>query len=195
MEKKNVVVYIAGQRFSLTTDDSAEYINGLAEKIDADINTISKANPKLNRDGCATLCALSLWDDQLKLSKKLDTLEEQLKAYLKDADNLRVENDILKSELENLKKAKAKEVEVKPAPTPAVSIPSDNNKRQLAFSGKDFRADKKKRHNHDEMRNKNNKPWLQKNEEKPTPAMEDLNEKGLPEEPPFQYSIFDTDFM
>jgi len=32
MEKKNVVIYVAGQRFSISTTDSEEYVSGIGEK-------------------------------------------------------------------------------------------------------------------------------------------------------------------
>ena len=201
MEKKSVVIYVAGQRFALSTEDSEEYIIALGEKVESMINSLTKANSRLNRDGAATLSALTILDEKIKLEEKLEKLSEQLKAYLKDADSLREENDSLKAEIEKLKAEKTAPAAAEKAPAHAESPEpqkAEESRRQLAFAGKDMRGDKKKRHNHEEKRAQANKPWTQQ-EKKPlavelTPAAA-ADEKGLPEEPPMQYSIFDADFI
>ena len=169
MEKKSVVIYVAGQRFALSTEDSEEYIISLGEKVESMINSLTKANSRLNRDGAATLSALTILDEKIKLEEKLEKLSEQLKAYLKDADSLREENDSLKAEIEKLKAEKTASAAAEKAPAHAESPEpkkAEESRRQLAFAGKDMRGDKKKRHNHEEKRAQANKPWTQQ-EKKP----------------------------
>ncbi len=198
MEKKSVVIYVAGQRFALSTEDSEEYIIALGEKVEGMILNLTKANSRMNRDGAATLSALTILDEKIKLEEKLDTLSDQLKAYLKDADSLREENEALKAEIEKLKNEKGatqKAESVKAEKAEAAA--TEESHRQLAFAGKDFRSDKKKRHNHEEKRNQANKPWMQNKEQKPlaVEVSKPEEEIPLPDEPPMQYSIFDTDFI
>ena len=88
MEKKSVVIYVAGQRFALSTEDSEEYIIALGEKVESMINSLTKANSRLNRDGAATLSALTILDEKIKLEEKLEKLSEQLMEYLMAADCL-----------------------------------------------------------------------------------------------------------
>ena len=82
MEKKNVVIYVAGQRFSITTCDTEEYVKSIGDKVDVMIKGISKDNPKLNRDSCAILTALNFCDDETKLRQMMEVLREQVKEYI-----------------------------------------------------------------------------------------------------------------
>lgn len=178
MEKKNVVIYVAGQRFSLSTTDSEEYVIGIGEKVDVMIKGIQKDNPRLNRDACATLAALDLCDDESKLRQMLELLREQVKDYLRDSEELRTENEQLKAQVkeltEKLEKASACEVSApaatsasvvsapdstdtkttesameKSASETAPATPEQSTTRQTAFVGKNFQSDKKKKKKHE----------------------------------------------
>ena len=102
MSKRNVVIYVAGQRFSLSTEESDEYVISIGEKVDVMMKGIQKDNPRLNRDACATMVALSLCDDETKLRRKLEELREQIKDYLKDSEELRRENQSLRARIDEL---------------------------------------------------------------------------------------------
>lgn len=102
MEKKNVVIYVAGQRFSISTTDSEEYVSGIGEKVDVMIKGIAKDNPRLNRDACAILAALSLCDDESKLRQMMEVLRSQVKDYLEATEKLREENLSLREQIKKL---------------------------------------------------------------------------------------------
>lgn len=106
MEKKNVVIYVAGQRFSISTADSEEYVMGIGEKVDVMIKGIAKDNPRLNRDACAILAALSLCDDESKLRQMMEVLRSQVKDYLEATEKLREENLSLKAQIKELTSGK-----------------------------------------------------------------------------------------
>ncbi len=217
MEKKNIVIFVAGQRFSISTTDSAEYVMGIGEKIDVMIKGIQKDNPKLNRDACAILTALNFCDDETKLRQMMEVLREQVKDYLSANEKLRTENDALKKELRTLKEsladcpkpaasteAKADEKNKSahatlPDATPAQTITKQETTtapvRQTAFVGKNFSSDNKnKKHN-----NKHNKPQTAfipvanpapaATVAKPDPTPEADN--GEDNSPYHQFSIFD----
>ncbi len=103
MDSKNYIIYVAGQRFSLRTKDSEEYVISTGEQVDLRIKGIQNDNPRLNRDACAILAALDYCDDMRKLSSRVDVLREQVKDYLADSEKLRTENASLKTEVEKLK--------------------------------------------------------------------------------------------
>ncbi len=218
MSKRNVVIYVAGQRFSLSTEESDEYVISIGERVDVMMKGIQKDNPRLNRDACATMVALSLCDDETKLRRKLEELRGQIKDYLKDSEELRRENQALRARIDELllreesaKGANAESVKEEKVPAPAAKKEATPPaSRHVAFVGKDFRSEKNNNANNTNKSfspaNKNagkNFPQntydkkepapFYKKQEPATPAAT-TDEKGLPEEP-FQYSIFDTDFI
>ena len=99
MDSKNVIIYVAGQRFSLRTKDTEEYVISTGEQVDLRIKGIQNDNPRFNRDTCAILAALD---------------------YLADGERLRSENANLKSEIQKLREEirtlkEQKSAPVKPA--------------------------------------------------------------------------------
>lgn len=167
MEKKNVVIYVAGQRFSISTTDSEEYVIGIGEKVDVMIKGIAKDNPRLNRDACAILAALDLCDDESKLRQMMEVLRTQVKEYLEANEKLREENEALKAQLKEAQSTKgtakedpAEDTEAEAEQTDASSVTPVSSKseaiiiaetsqptRQTAFVGKDFRSGKKQKKN------------------------------------------------
>ena len=103
MDSKNVIIYVAGQRFSIRTKDTEEYVISTGEQVDLRIKGIQNDNPRLNRDACAILAALDYCDDMRKLSSRVDILRDQVKDYLADSERLRSENAALKSEAQKLR--------------------------------------------------------------------------------------------
>ncbi|MBQ2824787.1 MAG: cell division protein ZapA [Clostridia bacterium] len=103
MDSKNVIIYVAGQRYSIRTKDTEEYVISTGEQVDLRIKGIQNDNPRLNRDACAILAALDYCDDMRKLSSRVDILREQVKDYLADSEKLRSEIVSLKRENEKLK--------------------------------------------------------------------------------------------
>ncbi len=167
MEKRNVVIYVAGQRFSISTSDSEEYVIGIGEKVDVMIRGIAKDNPRLNRDACAILAALDLCDDETKLRQMMEVLRSQVKDYLEANEKLREENESLRAQLkearesqpiaaENLDTETVSETEeTEQAPVSPVLSKTEalvmaevsTPTRQTAFVGKDFRSGKKNKKN------------------------------------------------
>lgn len=125
MDSKNVIIYVAGQRFSIRTKDTEEYVISTGEQVDLRIKGIQNDNPRLNRDACAILAALDYCDDMRKLSSRVDVLREQVKDYLADGEKLRSENASLKTEVEKLKEElrALKEKKSSVAPVPQTSKP------------------------------------------------------------------------
>lgn len=212
MEKKNVVIYVAGQRFSICTSDSQEYVLGIGEKVDVMIKGIQKDNPRLNRDACAILAALSLCDDESKLRDMMEVLRTQVKDYLETNEKLREENEELKAKIKELSEntctaseettaetAEDKAEESTAAVSSAVmsraealvmAEAKEAPARQTAFVGKDFRHGKKNKKNKNHANNRNFE------NSKPAPvAVSTRTQTEVSEEevsPYHQFSIFDT---
>lgn len=129
MDSKNVIIYVAGQRFSLRTKDTEEYIISTGEQVDLRIKGIQNDNPRLNRDACAILAALDYCDDMRKLSSRVDVLREQVKDYLADSERLRSENAALKSEAQKLREELKALKEQKSTPAQPLKQ-NDKNKNQ-----------------------------------------------------------------
>ncbi len=209
MEKKNVVIYVAGQRFSISTSDTPEYVLGIGEKIDVMIKGIQKDNPKLNRDACAILTALNICDDETKLRQMMEVLRSQVKDYLDANEKLRAENDALKEELKALKESSPatitdsarnaeKETSEEIHPTSPIAVPLKSEgavanavQRQMAFSGKNFSSDrhknKKNKHKHQNQSN-----FTPATAPAPATSSNEADEAQAEASSPFhQFSIFD----
>lgn len=136
MDSKNVIIYVAGQRFSIRTKDSEEYVISTGEQVDLRIKGIQNDNPRLNRDACAILAALDYCDDMRKLSTRVDILREQVKDYLADGERLRSENAALKTEVEKLKEEMRalKEKKSQFSPAPAKSQQSNGANKGVPYA-------------------------------------------------------------
>ncbi|MBQ9743419.1 MAG: cell division protein ZapA [Ruminococcus sp.] len=205
MDAKNVVIYVAGQRFSIRTTDTEEYVIGIGEKVETLIKGIQRDNPRFNRDTCATLAALNLCDDEMKLRHMMDVLRQQVKDYLEDSEKLREENLALRQELQKLRQqietTPAKKEE-EPAETPAPEVSTETSTQapvveaqpsqpEKAPAPKEYRPDRKKKRG----KHRHNTPAAPVVTEAPAstaPAETDFPEDMEFPDSPFQFSIFDT---
>ncbi len=200
MEKKNVAIYVAGQRFSITTGDTEEYVNGIGQKVDVMIKGIAKDNPRLNRDSCAILTALNFCDDETKLRQMMEVLREQVKDYINSNEALRAENTLLKEEIAALRsemteqKTNESSEEDAPAENLSVSVPTkseatintETQTRHTAFVGKNFGGkNKKNKHKH------HNTYQAPAPAPATAPAPADPDEAEAEASPYHQFSIFD----
>lgn len=215
MEKKNVVIYVAGQRFSISTADTPEYVIGIGEKIDVMIKGLQKDNPKLNRDACAILTALNICDDETKLRQMMEILRGQVKDYLDANEKLRAENDALKEELKALREfaptahpvepeaaeERNEETEEETSATP-ISVPLKSEEtlasaiqRQTAFTGKNFSSDRHKNKKNKHKNHKQNQGFAPIAPPAPAAtvtATDEADEAQAEIESPYhQFSIFD----
>lgn len=201
MEKRNVVIYVAGMRFSLSTTDSDEYVIEIGEKMDRLIKGVQKDNPKLNRDACATLVALDICDDETKLFKKSEALREQVRDYVDEIDRLTRENERLKAEIEDLK---SRETKAAPSDSSDRQEPDNNQKLQdkpipPKSEQKQYGGNSSSRHTAfvgKNMKNQNGKK--QSADAKNTPfnvLATPENEVSPDDDLPFQFSFFDNESL
>lgn len=100
MEKKRVTVMVAGQRFTILTEDSEKYVIDIAAKIDARISSMTMTN--MSRERAAVLTALDFADDNEKIKSETAQIREQIKDYIENLSRLNAEVDTLRAENEKL---------------------------------------------------------------------------------------------
>lgn len=102
MEKNKVQVKIGGASYTIVTDDEPEYVENLADDLNAEIKSICNANPTLSMTQAAILVALDQADACKKATASSDNLRAQIKDYLEDSARARMEVDVARREVERL---------------------------------------------------------------------------------------------
>ena len=96
-EKNKLVVKINEREYTIASQESREYMLGIADLVDRKMKEISHASPELNTTLTAVLTALNLADDLVRLQNANKELKQQA-AHC--AEKLRR----LEAEMEKLKK-------------------------------------------------------------------------------------------
>lgn len=107
MEKKRIRLDINGVVCGLITQESEEYMQGLAQETGAMMQEIQKAAPYITREAAALTVALSYCDESKKRGKQAAQLQERI-------DELEVEAEIWQEEKAELLKKEP------PEPDPAL---------------------------------------------------------------------------
>ena len=127
MPVTKVKLTICGSSYIVSTTDSEEYVNQLAERLDNDMTEIMTQNPSASVAASAVISALGYLDELKKSTSGADNMRAQIKDYLEDAakakldaENARRQVEKLTAELEALKAkqataAKAEAAEAEPA--------------------------------------------------------------------------------
>ena len=104
MEKKNVVIHIAGSEYTILTEEDPAYVEALAETLDKDITEIVGANRRLSMTQAAILAALDYADKAATESDAADNLRGQIKEYLEDSARYKMEAEVARRDVERLQK-------------------------------------------------------------------------------------------
>lgn len=114
MPVTKVKLTICGSNYIVSTTDSEEYVNQLAERLDNDMTEIMTQNPSASVAASAVISALSYLDELNKNASSTDNMRAQIKDYLEDAakakldaENARRQVEKLTAELEALKAKQA----------------------------------------------------------------------------------------
>lgn len=86
--KNKMVVKIQGQEYKLMSEDSKEYMQGLATYVDEKMDELVIHNPKLTTTMVAVLTTLNMADDYFKLQKAYEALEQEQKPQHPDEAQL-----------------------------------------------------------------------------------------------------------
>ena len=92
-----------GMNYHITTDESVEYTEALANEIQEKMSSILQHGFLLNSTQAAVLTALEYADKLNKAEEEVATLRGQMKDYLEDSAKAKSERDYYKRELERYK--------------------------------------------------------------------------------------------
>lgn len=84
-KRHQVMVQVAGKSYQLSGPEEPGYFGKLADMTDRRIQEISQANPRLDKEGAAVACALSLADELVKSRQEASLLRQQIEETLPDA--------------------------------------------------------------------------------------------------------------
>lgn len=110
-----VKVTICGKEFSLKTDEAPSYFTELAKKVENAIyDMLADSNNSLSMQSAAILTALAAYDECRKANDSIDNIRTQIKEYVDDACQARLERDeAVKNEKAHLARISALENELK----------------------------------------------------------------------------------
>ena len=80
MDNNRTVVRIAGMEFKLTGDESQQYMDSLAEMVNAKVDEVKRTYPMLSTGNCVLLAALNMADELTEaLDQRISDLREMPK--------------------------------------------------------------------------------------------------------------------
>ena len=128
---KNVVnVHLAGRSYNLNSTESEEYTQKLARELNRRLSAITNASANLSALDGALLCALDCLDELTKANNNIENIRNQIKDYVDDAGEARIQADEANKEVRVLRaRVEALQAELKKRTT---VIRYDNEKVESA---------------------------------------------------------------
>ena len=78
MDNNRTIVRIAGMEFKLTGDESQQYMDSLAEMVNAKVDEVKRTYPMLSTGNCVLLAALNMADELTKLRSDYEALDQRI---------------------------------------------------------------------------------------------------------------------
>ena len=85
MPANKVKLTVCGSNYVISTTDSEEYVQSLAERLDRDMNDLMNQSPSASVAASAVVVALGYLDELQKNASSADNMRSQIKDYLEDA--------------------------------------------------------------------------------------------------------------
>jgi len=89
--KKRYTVEIGGMELNVLTDETEEYVHGLAKIIDSRITSMTASNKHCTKNEAAVFCALDYLDDKLKTTLSLEEAKKQISELTMEVQRLKKE--------------------------------------------------------------------------------------------------------
>jgi cell division protein ZapA len=89
--KNKVEVMICGNKYTVTAQESRDYILRVAEYVDGCMREMITQNPSLSTTMTAVLTAINICDEYFKVKNGTDNMRSQLQKYIDDASAARAE--------------------------------------------------------------------------------------------------------
>ena len=104
-----VRLIICGSSYVISTNESEDYMQNLAERLNLDMNELMSSSNSVSITTAAIMTALNYRDELEKASGSADNMRRQIKDYLEDAasakmaaEELRRENAALRKKVDDL---------------------------------------------------------------------------------------------
>ena len=104
MPANKVKLTVCGSNYVISTTDSEEYVQSLAERLDKDMNELMNQSPSASVAASAVVVALGYLDELQKNASSADNMRSQIKDYLEDAAKAKLEAEEAKKEIERLRR-------------------------------------------------------------------------------------------
>ena len=98
-----LTVDIAGQEFTLITNDDAAYVRKVADHVTRQVYDLTE-NQSISLLHAALMTAMNLGDDYFKALENAENLRSQLRSYLEESSRLKLELADVKRQLARLSK-------------------------------------------------------------------------------------------
>ncbi len=98
--KQKYTVTVGGIELNLLSEETEEYVVGLAKLVDQRINNMVISSKRCTKTEAALVCAMDYLDDKLKTALTLENLQKQRDSYLREIEALKKENNELKKQLQ-----------------------------------------------------------------------------------------------
>ncbi|MDL2323806.1 cell division protein ZapA [Ruminococcaceae bacterium OttesenSCG-928-A16] len=131
MPSHKVRLEICGSSYVVSTNDSAEYLLGLAEKLDTDMKEILAEAPNASVTSSAVITALGYLDQAAKNASGADNMRAQLQDYLEEASKAKIAAEEYRREAADLRRqleALGQKNAEKPAQKPLLNVPEREEK-------------------------------------------------------------------
>ncbi len=99
-----VKVVICGKTYTIQTEESPSYLIKLSKELDKQINDFMDANESASVTAAAVMVGLDLMDQNAKTVADVDHIRSQIKGYVEESANARLEADQLRRELAQAKR-------------------------------------------------------------------------------------------
>lgn len=96
--QNKLTVTIDDQTYTLVADQDPEYMKKVAEHVDAKVQEL-RAGGKINAMDALVLAALNITDDYFKLREDGERLRGQIKGYVEEATDLKMQLSEAKREI------------------------------------------------------------------------------------------------
>lgn len=97
--KQRYTVEVAGSTMNLLSEESEEYVVGLAKIVSRKINDMVMSSKRCTKLEAAIMASLDYLDDKMKTAVKVDDLQSQIMNYAAESTKLRRENVELRRQL------------------------------------------------------------------------------------------------
>lgn len=100
MDYNRVEVTICGKAYTLKSADSPEYVKEIAKQLDRRLLAFMDSNEGISIITAAVMVSLDILDENKKINSNIDNIRTQIKSYVDEAAQSRMEAEKYKKELE-----------------------------------------------------------------------------------------------